>query len=253
MTSNDTEGPARWSTRPGAGPSLCVACGEKPPDPRRRLCADCHNASEAEARRARKASLRARPCAVEGCTEPRHETASQVISYCAGHRNARSRLGSYVEPPVAPDGMWWCQSCEMFRPEADFHTRGDTGRLAHTCKSCKLTKATLLRDDVDRRERLNASARWSQIKQKYGLDRKGFLALLAKQGGLCGVCRKPLDPVVLRSIHVDHDHACCPTTRTCGKCVRGLLCDTCNPRLHAGIDLHWMLQAIAYLDLDRTP
>jgi len=119
--------------------------------------------------------------------------------------------------------------------------------------TCKLAKATVRSQDAEVRARMNESARWSQIKQKYGLDRKGFLALLAKQGGLCGVCRKPLDPAVLRSIHVDHDHACCSTTRTCGKCVRGLLCSTCNPRLHADIDLKWMLQAIAYLDLDRTP
>lgn len=107
--------------------------------------------------------------------------------------------------------------------------------------------------DVDVRARMNESARWSQIKQKYGLDRKAFMAMLAKQGGMCAVCRKILDPTVLRSIHVDHDHACCPTVRTCGKCIRGLLCGNCNSRLHTGIDLHWMLQAIAYLDLDRQP
>jgi len=125
--------------------------------------------------------------------------------------------------------------------------------LVHTCKSCKLAKAAERSQDVDVRARMNESARWSQIKQKYGLDRQAFMAMLAKQGGMCAVCRKVLDPTVLRSIHVDHDHACCPTVRTCGKCIRGLLCGNCNSRLHTGIDLHWMLQAIAYLDLDRQP
>ena len=27
---------------------------------------------------------------------------------------------------------------------------------------------------------------------------------------------------------VDHDHSCCPGSKTCGKCLRGLACQKCN-------------------------
>jgi hypothetical protein len=40
----------------------------------------------------------------------------------------------------------------------------------------------------------------------------------------CAICQELTDQLA-----VDHDHSCCPTkTRSCGKCVRGLLCRNCN-------------------------
>jgi hypothetical protein len=71
------------------GSSLCV-CGQRPPEPGRRLCRECRNTAEAEARVSRKDSLRGRPCAREGCSEPRYETDSQIVSYCAKHWRERS-------------------------------------------------------------------------------------------------------------------------------------------------------------------
>ena len=50
--------------------------------------------------------------------------------------------------------------------------------------------------------------------------------LLFEQDGVCAICqRSPKDVGVLA---VDHDHRCCPTERTCGKCIRSLLCTDCN-------------------------
>lgn len=74
-----------------------------------------------------------------------------------------------------------------------------------------------------------AKARWNRAYKPSlkGLTERKFRELLRAQGYACAMCRQPLgdDP---KKIFADHDHACCPGTRSCGGCLRGLLCLTCN-------------------------
>ena len=69
---------------------------------------------------------------------------------------------------------------------------------------------------------------YRSIRAKYKLTEEQYKALLEAQGGGCAVCGtdKPGGRGVL--LNVDHDHACCPGNKSCGKCVRGLLCALCN-------------------------
>jgi hypothetical protein len=57
--------------------------------------------------------------------------------------------------------------------------------------------------------------------------------MLAGQGQACAMCRRPFKKG--ERVCADHDHACCPpsptTAKTCGKCIRGLLCFRCNTAL----------------------
>lgn len=82
---------------------------------------------------------------------------------------------------------------------------------------------------------------------KYGLNRATYEALRARQGGGCAICggQSTDGP----SLHVDHDHSCCPGSRTCGKCIRGLLCNGCNIAIGYMRDDPARLRAAAdYLD-----
>ena len=77
--------------------------------------------------------------------------------------------------------------------------------------------------------------------------------ILADQDYCCAMCREPFERD--DRIFADHDHSCCPkqrkaTAKTCGKCIRGLLCFRCNTAL-GYIELYGKL-ARAYLDAPRA-
>lgn len=65
-----------------------------------------------------------------------------------------------------------------------------------------------------------------KLTYRYGITMKQYLELLEEQNGVCAICeRKPEEAGVLA---VDHDHTCCRFEKTCGKCIRGLICTCCN-------------------------
>lgn len=75
-----------------------------------------------------------------------------------------------------------------------------------------------------------AVAKASQLKIKYGLTIEGLREMLAAQSGQCAICLVAINE---ETAAVDHDRRCCSGRKTCGRCIRGLLCKNCN----AGIGL----------------
>jgi hypothetical protein len=74
--------------------------------------------------------------------------------------------------------------------------------------------------------------RWNQTYKlsRYGLTPEQFARLLEAQQYACAMCRTPFEEE--QPIFIDHDHACCLDEKSsCGKCVRGLLCLSCNTAL----------------------
>lgn len=63
----------------------------------------------------------------------------------------------------------------------------------------------------------------------YRLTLDRYAEILASQGGGCGICGTLQASSDGKAFAVDHDHRCCPERqRSCGQCVRGLLCGGCN-------------------------
>lgn len=160
--------------------------------------------------------------------------------YCEPHYLQRSR-GQELRPIAArkpgglpsaclrdADGNKRCWACGGWLPEEEFYRSSrEADGLTGSCRSCYAQRA--------RRSTC----------ERYGLTEGEYDALLEQQGGVCAICRKPCERGCLS---IDHDHRCCPGDRSCGKCVRGLLCRRCNQGLgNFHDDQAALLAAVAYL------
>lgn len=70
--------------------------------------------------------------------------------------------------------------------------------------------------------------------RRHNFSQQGFDDLLALQGGICPVCKRPLIPTASytgETPTLDHDHTCCPKSHSCGKCIQGILHARCNNAL----------------------
>lgn len=82
--------------------------------------------------------------------------------------------------------------------------------------------------------------------KKYGLNPDDFEKLSELQNGVCAVCELP--PESGKRLRIDHDHSCCPGPKSCGNCVRGLLCDYCNRYLVSALENPLIEKARQYLE-----
>ena len=70
------------------------------------------------------------------------------------------------------------------------------------------------------KDRLRPSRLKTYLKREYGISPEQYTSLLAKQGNLCALCKKPLDLSNRKKLHLDHDHGT--------KKIRGILHPSCN-------------------------
>jgi len=71
--------------------------------------------------------------------------------------------------------------------------------------------------------------------------------MFADQKGVCKVCGNPETKIMngrVAKLSVDHDHSCCPHHRSCGECVKSLLCGNCNAALGFAKDNPKILESL---------
>lgn len=106
-----------------------------------------------------------------------------------------------------------CSKCCETKQTSEFYKRSGIKRgYMYLCKTC--VKPLDSRTKEDNWER--------SIKSKFGVDKESYNAILAAQGGRCGLCG---DTACQSGKRMAVDH--CHTTGV----VRGLLCYNCNTGL----------------------
>jgi hypothetical protein len=84
-----------------------------------------------------------------------------------------------------------------------------------------------------------------------GLTDGDFDRIFASQERCCAICGSA-EPGGRGTWAIDHDHACCSGRRSCGQCVRGVLCMNCNMALGLFHDDAGRLNAAADYILSRS-
>jgi len=125
-------------------------------------------------------------------------------------------------------------------------------RKRQTYDSLEEVKAARARWAEENREHLRLQKRRS-VCRKYGITIEQYEDLLTSQNAVCAICGQAETVANVSgtgwALSIDHDHNCCPQARrSCGKCVRGLLCDRCNRAIGAFSDsIPLIKNALEYL------
>lgn len=128
------------------------------------------------------------------------------------------------------------KSLNNFRPSANA-----TGGVSYRCIECvsKAKKAKYAENPApykERQSRLRKEKpevfRGYELMKKFRMTLEQHEQMFDNQGRVCAGCESEDSGEPNRRWHTDHDPSCCPTGRkTCGNCVRGILCRWCNMAL----------------------
>lgn len=170
-------------------------------------------------------------CSFQGCDKNTNKSSKGL---CRGHYNQR-HLGQELTPLTRKrdvtfrdsEGLKLCGKCRAWCSPDRFNRNGlARDGLSSVCLDCCNDRG---------------------LRSKYGLTREAYDEMKAHQGGGCAICGAP-ESLRGTRLAVDHDHSCCPGRRSCGACVRGLLCNECNTLLgKAGDDPERLMRAARYL------
>ena len=190
-------------------------------------------------------------CHIEGCAR----LSSRVDGVCDTHRMQKHRGGAYKDIRPSLDIDWPVCSVEWCGTKAEAKvspTYGDPlcpthGNHMRRYGEIRLPQRERYEDDAECIVRGCISPpkarglcnNHATRQRTYNLTVEQAVGYFERSCAICGSHEKT---------HIDHDHACCPGNQSCGECVRGTLCSSCNLGLGAFRDnVEKLRNAIEYL------
>lgn len=143
----------------------------------------------------------------------------------------------------------WASNRKKSKPRVYFNCEGPgcDNSLLHLNKDAKYCSSNC-KDRAFHKNRREQRRSYNRLR-KYNITQEQFEDLWRAQNGECAICTREFEDGDKRSVHIDHDHQCCPAGSSCGECIRGLLCMNCNLLLgYAGDSIDILLIAIDYLN-----
>ncbi|MGW7080492.1 endonuclease domain-containing protein [Streptomyces sp. NPDC054866] len=107
---------------------------------------------------------------------------------------------------MVKSGLVECLECGKSKPTSEYSTGRQKDALRPYCKPCNAERVRL---------------------SHYNVTKTFIVQLWKYQGERCAICGS-IEAGKKRAPDIDHDHACCRGGRSCGTCVRGLICSNCN-------------------------
>jgi hypothetical protein len=129
----------------------------------------------------------------------------------------------------------FCPTCRQTKGVSGFNRRTKSpDGLQYECRDCKAEYWNRPKTKI-RRSALH-------LQRSYGLTIEQREKIIQDQEYKCPICG------AAEVKHTDHDHKCCPIGgKSCGKCVRGILCHACNIKLGVLEQTEWVAKARIYL------
>lgn len=139
-----------------------------------------------------------------------------------------------------------CSVCKLEKSIEDFYKSNynSTG-LAARCIKCERDREKTPKWNTDK-------AKNTSMLYRYGITQEDYESMLADQNYGCFICGITEENLGKR-LSVDHDRNCCPGDKSCGSCVRGLLCNDHNLMIGLARDNPQLLRvASEYVSLYQT-
>lgn len=151
--------------------------------------------------------------------------------FCSGHYKQLITgrplcpLQNRIMADPAPIGCRTCRKCfEELSIQKFAANKRESSGLSSYCRRCES---------------------FSKKLRNHGVSEEKFYQMLVNQNYCCAVGGETISE---KNACIDHDHSCCEDEKSCGNCVRGLLCSNCNTGLGLFQDnQNKLLRAVKYL------